>query len=157
MDKEQQENILINENDMLNSLLEAANFKDDKDFQKRIQVKRKDKILFEFNVRPLGEEEVLLCRKNATSYAPDPRGKNYPKIEKDFDASKYRSWKIYLATVDNDKKLLWDNRTIQNKLDVLQNINVIDKVLMSGEKETICGIIDEISGYGANMEDYIKN
>ncbi len=157
MDKEQQENILINENNMLNSLLEAAKFKADKDFQKRIQVKRKDKILFEFSVRPLDEEEILLCRKNATSYVPDPRGKNYPKIEKDFDVSKYRSWKIYLATIDNDKKLLWDNRTVQNKLDVLQNINVIDKVLMSGEKEVICEIIDDISGYGANMEDYIKN
>jgi len=157
MDKEQQENILINENDILASLLEASKFKEDKDFQKKIQIKRKSKVIFEFSVRPLDEDETILCRKNAISYAPDPRGKNYPKIEKSFDGSKYRSWKIYLATIDDDKKLLWDNRTIQNKLDVLQNINVIDKVLMSGEKETICGIIDDISGYGSNMEDYIKN
>ncbi len=157
MDKEQQDNILTNENDILANLLEASKFKEDKDFQKRIQIKRKGKVIFEFSVRPLDEDEVILCRKNATSYAPDPRGKNYPKIEKSFDGSKYRSWKIYLATIDDDKKLLWDNRTVQNKLDVLQNINVIDKVLMSGEKETICGIIDDTSGYGSNMEDYIKN
>ncbi len=157
MDKEQQDNILTNENDILANLLEASKFKEDKDFQKRIQIKRKGKVIFEFSVRPLDEDEVILCRKNATSYAPDPRGKNYPKIEKSFDGSKYRSWKIYFATIDDDKKLLWDNITVQNKLDVLQNITVIDKVLMSGEKETICEVIDDISGYGSNMEDYIKN
>lgn len=96
-------------------------------------------------------------QKKAISYVPDPRGKNFPKIEKDFDASKYRSWKIYFATVDDNKKLLWDNKNIQNSLNVLQNVDVIDSVLMSGEKDAICDIIDEISGYGENIENYIKN
>lgn len=157
MDKTQQDNILMNENDILTNLLEAAKFKDDKDLQKTIQVKRKNKLLFEFHVRPLDEDEIILCRKNATSYAPDPRGKNFPKIEKDFDASKYRSWKIYFATIDDDKKLLWDNKTIQNKLNILQNINVVDATLMSGEKDVICEVIDDISGYGTTTEDFIKN
>lgn len=46
MDKTQQDNILMNENDILTNLLEAAKFKSDKDLQKTVQVKRKDKLLF---------------------------------------------------------------------------------------------------------------
>lgn len=163
MDKEnvnqlpEKEEVLMNENEILNGLLEAANFKNNIDLQKTIQIKRDNKVLFEFRVRPLDEEEVATCRRNSTVYVQDPRGKSYPKIEKDFDFSKYRSWRIYLATIDEDKEKLWDNKTIQNKLNVLQNINVIDSVLMSGEKISICDVIDEISGYNDDIEEYIKN
>lgn len=153
----EKEEVLMNENQILNGLLEAANFKDDKKLQRVVQIKRENKVLFEFRIKPLNEEEVAACRKNSTLYTQDPRGKSYPKIEKEFDFSKYRSWKIYFATVDEDKERFWDNKAVQNRLNVLQNINVIDSVLMYGEKLSVANIVDEISACGENIEEYIKN
>ena len=60
------EEILQNEDEMIAGLLEAASFKDNSDFQKKIEIRRNGKLLFSFFVRPLTEEEVQDCRKRAT-------------------------------------------------------------------------------------------
>ena len=46
------EEILQNEDEMIAGLLEAANFKDNSDFQKKIEIRRNGKLLFSFFVRP---------------------------------------------------------------------------------------------------------
>lgn len=154
------EEILQNEDEMIAGLLEAANFKDNSDFQKKIEIRRNGKLLFSFFVRPLTEEEVQDCRKRATKRRPDPRGKQFGMIEVETNFIKFRSYKIMAATVDKGQGILWSNKKLKEKLNVIDDIDVIDMVLMGGEKDQISDIIDEISGYGMNevsLEETAKN
>lgn len=156
-EEEIQQDMLMNEQDILMGMFEAANFKDDQSNWKKIQIKRNEKVLFEFRVRPLNEEEIGACRKKATKFMPNPMGKQYPRIEADVDYVKLRSYKILEATVEEDQRKVWGNKAIKEKLNVLQDIDVVDSVLMAGEKDWVADIIDEISGYGVSREDYTKN
>ena len=52
------EEVLMNEDDLLKGLLQAASFKNDVENYKLIQVKRNGKLLFQFRVRPLEESEI---------------------------------------------------------------------------------------------------
>lgn len=154
------EEILQNEDEMIAGLLEAASFKDNSDFQKKIEIRRNGKLLFSFFVRPLTEEEVQDCRKRATKRRPDPRGKQFGMIEIETNFIKFRSYKIMAATLDKGQGVLWSNKKLKEKLNVIDDIDVIDTVLMGGEKDQISDIIDEISGYGSNevsLEDTAKN
>ena len=154
------EEILQNEDEMIAGLLEAANFKESSDFQKKIEIRRNGKLLFSFFVRPLTEEEVQDCRKRATKRRPDPRGKQFGMIDVETNFIKFRSYKIIAATVDKGQGILWSNKKLKEKLNVIDDIDVIDTVLMGGEKDQISDIIDEISGYGINevsLEETAKN
>ena len=53
-----------NELDLVQGLLEAADFRNDDDLQTEIQIKRNDKVFFKFKVRPLSEEELVKARRN---------------------------------------------------------------------------------------------
>lgn len=154
MDKEE---ILEKEYDFLDGLLKAANYKEE---SKKIQVKRNGEMLFEFRVRPLGEDEIQDCRKRATKMLPNPNGRHFGKIEGDIDIVALRGYKILTATVDEDREKIWNNPALKQKLNCLSALDVIDEVLMAGEKDWICDVIDDISGYGANQvtaEEYAKN
>lgn len=155
--EEIQQTMLMNEQDILAGLFEAANFRSDQSNWRRIQIKRNDRILFEFRIRPLDEEEIGSCRKKATKWMANPLGKNFPKVESDVDMVRYRSYKILTATVDEDRQKVWGNKAIKDKLNVLQDTDVIDAVLLAGEKDWISDVIDEISGYGVTREDFTKN
>ena len=110
---------------------------------------------FVFRVRPVSEEESIKCHDHATKFAPRKRGQ--PKREIETNTSLFRSWLIYTATVDEDRKKLWDNKKAQEALNVLQGVEMIDAVLLSGEKDRIIDVINEISGYGDDMEETAKN
>ena len=73
------------------------------------------------------------------------------------DSSKYRSQLIYDATLDEDRKKIWDNREAWNKFAVVNGIDLIDSVLKAGEKDTIIDKLDEISGYQLSTEETAKN
>lgn len=152
------EEILMNEDSILRGMLEAANFRQDTSNHRKVQIKRNDKVLFEFVVRPLSEEEIFECRRKATKYYNNPAGRHLPKVEGDTDISAIRAYKIVAATVDSDK--IWNNPTIKNSLNVLRAVDVVEEILMAGEKDRINDIIDEISGYGnseVTREEYVKN
>lgn len=148
-----QEDVLMTEEQLLAGMMEAANFKED---TQKVEIRRKGKLLFSFNIRPLTEEEIQDCRKAATRYIPHPQGKHLPKLEAETDYVKLRSLKIYTATVEDDKKL-WNNPQLKKKLNVLTHTDVIDTVLLAGEKDAINDIIDEFSGYGTDKEEFVKN
>lgn len=150
-----QEEILQTEDQILAGMMEAANFKEDK---KKIEIRRKGKLLFSFNIRPITEEELQDCRKRSAKYIPNPMGRHLPKIEGELDVVKLRSLKIYTATVEEDKKL-WNNPQLKKQLNVITYTDVIDSVLLAGEKDAIDNVIDDISGYGTALdkEEYVKN
>lgn len=154
------EEILQNEDEMIAGLLEAAAFKSDDSLQKKIEIRRNGKLLFSFFVRPLTEEEIQGCRRKATKRRPDPRGRQFGMIELETDYFKLRSYKIIAATVDKGQGILWKNKKLKDSLNVIDDVDVVETVLMAGEKDRISNIIDEISGYGADdftLEDTAKN
>ncbi|MCX4294317.1 MAG: hypothetical protein OSJ56_09715 [Prevotella sp.] len=150
-----QEEVLMNENDILRGLIEASKEKDDESTYKKIQIKRGGVLKFEFRIRPVSEEESLACHDHATRFAP--RKKGQPKREIETNSAKFRSWLIYTATVDEDRAKTWDNRQAQEALNILQGVDMIDAVLLSGEKDRIIDVINEISGYGDDMDETAKN
>ncbi len=150
-----QEEILMNEKDILRGLIEAGTEKDNESAYKKIKIKRGGVLKFEFRIRPVSEEESVACHEHATKFAP--RKKGQPKMEIETNTAKFRSWLIYTATVDEDRKKTWDNRQAQEALNVLQGVDMIDAVLLSGEKDRIIDEINEISGYGEDLEDTAKN
>lgn len=158
----QKEELLRNEAEIIKGLLEAANYKEEEDNIQPIEIKRNGKLLFTFNIRPLGEDELLRIRKMSVNMVKNPGGKHLPKIEGELRLGEFRSRKIYAATVDADRKLLWDNPQIKQGLklkgyDIIEGYEVIDKVLMAGEKDHIADLVDEISGYGVELTEYAKN
>lgn len=149
------EEILMNEDELLRGLIEAGTEKGDESSYRKIQIKRKGEVKFEFRVRPISEAESIACHDNATRFAPRKRGQPKREIETNF--SQFRSWLIYTATVDADRKILWDNKRAQERFGVLQSVEMIDAVLLPGEKDRAIDIINEISGYDDGMEDTAKN
>ena len=150
-----QEQILMSESELLRGLIEAGTEKDSEAAYERIQIRRNGKLKFEFRIRPISEDESLACHDHATKFAPRKRGQ--PKREIETNMSKFRSWLIYTATVDEDRAKLWDNKQAQQAFNVLQGVDVIDCVLLSGEKDRIIDRINEISGYDDEADETAKN
>ena len=150
-----QEQILMSESELLRGLIEAGTEKDSEAAYERIQIRRNGKLKFEFRIRPISEDESLACHGHATKFAPRKRGQ--PKREIETNMSKFRSWLIYTATVDEDRAKLWDNKQAQQAFNVLQGVDLIDCVLLSGEKDRIIDRINEISGYSDEADETAKN
>lgn len=157
-----QEVIDRTEEDLISGLLAAADYADDESIQKEIAIRRNGKEMFRFHIRPLGEPELQRIRKQSTPYYPNPEGKRLPKIEGDIRYGEFKSSKIYAATVDADKEKLWDNPKVKSGLaakghDIIESWEIIDAVLMAGEKNQISDVIDDISGYDMDLTEYAKN
>lgn len=150
-----QEDILQNEGALLRGLIEAGSEKDSENTYRKIQIRRGGVLKFAFRIRPVSEEESLACHEHATRFAPRKRGQ--PKQEIETNVAKFRSWLIYTATVDEDRAKTWDNQKAQEALNVLQGVDLIDAVLLPGEKDRIIDAINEISGYGDDLEETAKN
>lgn len=145
------------EYNLLASLLEAADFKSN---ETRIEIKRGGKFLFAFSIHPLSENDLLEARKKATSYMPNPAGKNLPAIEKETDPGKFRAWVIFMATSDEDKKKIWGDKELMKQLNVLNPVDTIDRLLTAGEKDAVRATVENISGYGSDnvsAEEFAKN
>jgi hypothetical protein len=150
-----QDEILMAEKDILSGLLDLGKAKDDADNYRKIQIKRGGVLKLEFRLRPISEDENQRCWKQATKYAGTKPGQ--PKKPIETDNAKYRSYIIYTATVDEDRLKVWENRAAMDAFGLLQGVDMIDKVLLAGEKSRILDVIDEISGFDDDMEELAKN
>lgn len=164
------EEVLRNESTLLQGLLEAGSFKDDEEFRRKIEIKRGGRTLFSFTVRPLDEDEEIACYRKATPKIPNPAGRHLPKIDGKTNTAAMRSWKIYTATIEEDRRLIWDNQEYKRQKGLITPIEVIDSLLRSGDKDAVLAVIDSISGSGGNdsveteednatptLEEYAKN
>ncbi len=123
------------------------------------EVIRDGKKLFSFRVRGLDDEELEKCRDQATKIVKDRRLGNLA-VPRDFNAAKFNSLMIYTATHPDDRKALWDNKTLWDKAGVLAGWQLVDKVLKRGEKESVIELIEKLSGYGEereSLEETLKN
>jgi len=143
------------ENDILGGLLAAANFQNDEDEIVPVEIARNGVVMLKFRIRPLSEDEYNKCKNRYTKYV---RNKQIGiKLPEDTDNVMYRNALIYQSTVDEDRAKLWDNKEAWRKLDVLNGVELIGKVLKAGEKDAILDKIDEISGYSSVLEETAKN
>lgn len=150
------DDVLENEESLLRGLIEAGNFKNDEEFRRKIEIRRGDRVLFSFTVRPLDEEEEMRCYRQATEQRPHPNGKKFGTIDGRTDSTKMRSLKIYTATIDEDRKRIWDNQAFKKQFGVITGVEMIDKVLRSGDKDAVLAVIDEISGSGSGENGEVK-
>lgn len=149
------ETVVENEGSLLENLLLASHYKEDE--TKTLRIKRGEKIAFSFSIHALSEDDLMQCRKKSTSYQPNPAGKQLPPLEKDFDLSLFRSWKIYTATVAKDQERIWGNKEFMQQTGCLLPVETINLLLSAGEKEAIGNEIDDLSKYGVSLEEYAKN
>ena len=157
-EEEKADKLISQENALLAGMMKAALYKDEKEARKEIVIKRQGQELFRFWIRPITEAELADCVKKATKYYKNPQGRHLPKIEGDTNMTRMRSYKILTATVDSDK--VWNNTILKQKLNLLDPVDVVDTVLLAGEKDQIDDIIDDISGVGEDTEsreDFVKN
>lgn len=152
----------VSEEDFLQGLIDAACYAEDENQTKVIEIirpgKNKDekRLMFRFSVKPLSEREYNGCKKKHTKYV---RNRSLGvKMPEDTDNVKYRAEIIYRATVQEDRKKLWDNKeaweALRDKgMQVLNGLDMIEYCLMAGEKDKVIDVIDSISGYGDNLEE----
>ena len=163
--------VLQSEDSLLRGLLEAGSYKDDEEFRRKIEIRRGNRVLFSFTVRPLDEDEEIACYRKATPKIPNPAGRHLPKVDGKTDTAAMRSWKIYTATIDEDRRIIWDNPEYKRQKGLITPIEVIDSLLRSGDKDAVLAVIDSISGSGGgndtvgtdedatppSLEEYAKN
>lgn len=148
----------VNEDDFLQGLIDAAGYVEDE--KQRIEIARGGKLLFAFSIRPLSESEYNDCKKKHTRYV---RNRNLGvKMPEDTDNVKYRADLIYRATINEDKKNLWDNKKIwealrDKEMQIVSPLDVIEYSLKAGEKDMVIDCIDKLSGYNDNLEEVTKN
>lgn len=79
------------------------------------------------------------------------------KVAESVEVASYRSDIIYMATVEEDRKKIWDNKAAWDRLGVATGRDLIDIVLMAGEKDAVLDKIEEISGFQPTVEETVKN
>lgn len=149
----------VNEEDFLQGLIEAAGYMTEE--TQRIEIVRNGRVMFDFGIHPLSESDYTNCKKKHTKYV---RNRNLGvKMPEDTDNVKYRADLIYKATVAEDRKKLWDNKTVWESLrskglQIVSPLDVIEYSLKAGEKDRVIECIDRLSGYNDNnLEEVIKN
>ena len=78
-------------------------------------------------------------------------------MPEEVDAVNYRAELIFQATIPEDQAKVWCNKALWKKLDLLTGYEVVNALLMAGEKEAVLSLIDQISGYELSEEDVAKN
>lgn len=153
--EETQKQLQTKETDFIAGMLEAASYKNDEIVT--IEIARNSKLYFSFRIHALGEGEANQCRKKHTKYV---RNKQIGiKFAEETDTAKFRSSLIYHATVKEDQDKLWDNKQLWNGLvakghQIVNQLDVIEAVLLGGEKERVIDEINKLSGFESeNMEE----
>ncbi|EZH67894.1 hypothetical protein DH09_08200 [Bacillaceae bacterium JMAK1] len=141
----ERQELLENETDLLNSLLDAHNYKQEK--HQKIEIVRDGKRYFSFAVRGIDDQEQDAIRKKYTSMKG--KGKNQ---RPEFDSVGFVNSLIYNATIEQDKKRLWNNKDFQFKMNLINPTDVVGAVLLAGEKDYVAEIIHDLSGFNDDHE-----
>ena len=148
------EELLAVEGAILDGLLGA--YQDQQEDTVTIEVARKGKTFFSFDIHGLTEQQYNDLQDRATKFK---KAKNLGgvKVAEETNVTRFRSLLIYHATVQEDRTRVWDNKEAWRTLGVLNGPDLIDKVLLAGEKKAIIDKIDDLSGFENDTDDLIKN
>jgi hypothetical protein len=136
------EDLLEMEEDLLSGLMAAVESKDND--TTTITIQRGDRVFFKFRVRRLDDDEVKEIKDRNSTFVKNSIG---VKVRSDFDDVRFSSEVIYRATIEDDRKKLWDNPEAKKKLNCLDGIEVIGRALASGEKDAVYDKIQKFCGY----------
>lgn len=134
------------EYDLVQSLLEAASYKEADDAVTEVDIKRSGKQLFTVHLHPISDTDLRFARKKATIYVPNPNNKKLPPVEKETNSALFNSWLIYLATTPEDQQKIWGNPAVMKQYGLSQPVESIDVLLQLGEKHRLSDLVIEISG-----------
>lgn len=135
------------ESDITAALLEMASYRLIDETQP-IVIKRQGKPVLEFTVRGLDEDEWAKCRRQNLVN----RGLRTEEIKQ----ARFNSQVIYEATINEDKERIWKNKDVWAKLNVASGIDLINQLLLPGEKNALVEIIGKLSKYEMDTEDLIR-
>ena len=159
-EEEEKEFYRENENDLLQSLLNAADYVDQE--VKEIEIVRGGKTAFKFRVHALSEEMLTSIRKKYTKYTKNKR--NGVKVAEEVDSPKSRSSLIYNSTVKEDQERIWDNKALWKGLEakgktIINALDVVECLLLPGEKDKVIELLDDLNGYNseAAQKEVAKN
>lgn len=143
---------------ILDALKRAA---DDRGGERRlININRRGERLFSFTVQAVGEDTDERCRELNTNYKRNRRvGIRLPEKT---NTTRYRSQLIYEATVPEDRARVWDCKEMWVHCHVGSGVDLIDKLLLAGEKDRVVEAIYDLSGFGGDdgeddLEETVKN
>lgn len=147
-EEETEQQILENEGTLLDGLLAAADYASNEELT--LNITRNGKRYFSFTVHPIPEEMMQEIRKKYTRY--EKNRKNGMVISEELDVAKFRSSVIYNSTVEADKERIWNNKQLWEGLrkqgkNIVNALDVIEAVLLQGEKERIMKALDQLCGY----------
>ena len=116
---------------------------------KKIEIIRNERKYFSFSIHSLTDEMLKDIRKKYTKYTKNRR--QGIRVADELDMPKYRASVIYNSTTEEDKAKLWDNPAVKKGLEakgicIINALDVIDAVLLPGEKDRIMEIIDDVNG-----------
>ncbi len=144
------------EYDLLEALLEASEYKNDVENIATVNITKGEKVLFTVRLHPLSEPDVRKARKAATSYVKNQKNKRFVK-EEEFNTSTFNSWLIYLATVDEDRERVWDNKGFMKQHGLMQGWESIDKLIPFGKKRQMAELVLEISGMNDEDDEMVTD
>ena len=131
------------EYNLVEALLGAAEYKND---STEVEIKRNGVYMFSVHIRALSDTDTRFARKKATILMDNPNGKKLPKIEKEFDNAKFKSWLIYVATTPEDQEKIWGNEAVMRKFNLMFPVESIDILLTAGEKLELFNAVTKLSG-----------
>lgn len=135
------------ETDITQALLEAAEYKNRRE-ERTVKILRGGKELFSFRITGLSEGQWRKCRRENL--------RNRGKRTEELDDFRFISQAIYLATVDEDKPI-WKNQTVMEKLNAATPVDVVNAVLLPGEKSKLADVLIELSDYDDDLDELISN
>lgn len=135
------------ESDITAALLEMASYRLIDETQP-IVIKRQGKPVLEFTVRGLDEDEWAKCRRQNLIN----RGLRTEEIKQ----ARFNSQVIYEATINEDKERIWKDKDVWAKLNIASGIDLINQLLLPGEKNALVEIIGKLSKYEMDAEDLIR-
>lgn len=140
------EELRMNEDDILSGLDAVAQVD-----VKTIVVYRGEKRALTFRVQSQGQDVYDNCRDASMKKQKAPQYGGV-KLGTDVDRAQFNSMLIFYATVEEDRKRIWENRQAWNKYRVICGWDLIRKVLRAGEMDKAVNCIDDLSGLGDEAE-----
>jgi len=74
-------------------------------------------------------------------------------VTQELNAAKINSLMIVQATHPEDRAMIWDNKELWEKANVLAGWQLVDKVLKRGEKDEVIELIERLSGYNSEENE----
>lgn len=136
------------EDNIVDALMGAAAYRTEEQLRE-ITIVRGEQALFKFRIHGLTEDEFVRCRRQNT--------KNRGRRDEEINWIRYSAQVVYEATVVDDKKLLWQNHEVRDRLGVSSAVDVVLKVLTPAERAKIVEAVESISGFDDDLDGMIQN